>query len=196
MAIKGWFFLPVVTLTFFVMQSMAAEFYRCEAEGDSPRIFQKDACQLLSDPTTPFQESVAVPLESRIIQQPTIHLGPWYVSQLLMPAEVGKSRDGIKQAVINGRRVGLGDVVAGGRVQAITKQGVVLSHAAGETQVPFGQETVVNWEPPPQWQLPWQDLAKDLPGLLHRLTIGQSLLILKDGKPLARVLPVSPEVQP
>ena len=196
MAINVRFFLPVVIFTFFVMQSMAAELYRCEEEGDSPRIFRKDACQLLSDPTAPFQESAVVLSKSLIIQQPKPRLGPWYVSQLFVPIEVDKNQDGVKQAVINGRRVGLGDVVAGGRVQAITKRGVTLSHTGGETQVPFGQKTVANGTPPPLWQLPWQDLDKDLPGLLQRLTAGQSLLILRDGKPLAKVLPISPEMQP
>lgn len=99
--------------------------------------------------------------------------------------------------MINHRRVGIGAWVEGGRVRAITRKFVVMSHPGGETMVPFGQKTAANTthpQAPPQTVTP-QTLSRDLSHLLQRVVAGETLLIVEEGIPLARLLPVSRTAQ-
>ncbi|MEO5351963.1 MAG: hypothetical protein H7835_01950 [Magnetococcus sp. XQGC-1] len=182
----------------------ADEFYRCVNEGAPPSIFQKKACELLPDPTLAAQPAVASPPEvstpvvSSVAVAPLVKpvvptAGPWSVTQLFFP-EVGSG--GERQAIVNNLRVGVGAMVDGGRVREITRTGVVMAHAGGETEVPFGREVaatgLVRGAAIP---VSLQELGIEPSHLLlwQRLAAGRELLIMHNGLPLARLLPVPVE---
>ena len=206
MLVRLRFLLCVVLACFIVVESLAAEFYRCLAERQPPSFFQKDACQLLSDPTTPFQpanlpESLPAPKslpapETVAEQKPLSRLGSWTVTQILIASGDSLGSGWEKQAVINNRRVGIGAEVDGGRVRDISRTFVIMAHAGGETLVPFDQETVAYLGLKPQLKVAVPEFGKILPQVLQRLALGEEVLIVRDGRPLARLLPVSQVERP
>ena len=162
------FLLYVPILYLLSREAMATEFYRCLAEAGAPPVFfQEGACRLLPDPTTPFlsiSSSASSPASSSVtpsvislrstvpvaIPDPAVRVvGPWRVTQLLVPSgeSEGPKRQG--HAVINGQQVGVGGVVDGWRVRKITWNAVVMVHRRGETWVPFDRETPANFAPDP-----------------------------------------------
>ena len=203
--LKKYRFLPFVLLfsffsCFLVVESLASEFYRCVIDHEPPSFFQKDACQLLSDPTVPFQPTdlseVSVSTELDRVQKPLTRVGSWIVTQILVPFGGSADLGWKKQAVINNRRVGIGAVVDGGRVREITRTFVVMAHTGGETLVPFDQETVAAFDFKPPLHVSLSEFGKRLPLLLQRLALGEEVLLVRDGQPLARLLPVPTAVIP
>jgi hypothetical protein len=194
-------FLAVPFFLLFSGVGGADEFYRCVNEGAPPSIFQKKACELLPDPTVAAQPAsaslpeAAEPVASPVVAAPPVKpvlpvAGPWSVTQLFFP-EAGSG--GQRQAMINNMRVGVGAAVDGGRVREITRSSVIMAHAGGETAVPFGREVaatgLVRGVAIP---VSLQELGIEPPHLLllQRLAAGRELLIMHNGVPLARLLPV------
>ena len=144
-------FLPVLSLAEAEAEPPVfdAGMYRCQGGDQPPRFFQRSACQLLTDPTTPFQPKgvVARATLPRPVHTLEPERGVWHVTQILIPsklprhtsASLGTMATGRRQAIVNNRRVGVGSEVDGGRVRAITRGFVVIAHDAGETRVPFDE---------------------------------------------------------
>ncbi|MBF0401837.1 MAG: hypothetical protein HQL90_13855 [Magnetococcales bacterium] len=181
-------------MSLLTVEGSAAEFYRCLGNEGPPLFFPQTACQLLSDPTTPSPTS-SIPEPSPAPpamppDMPTTSAGPWQVTQLFVPAVNGNGHHWQPEAMINNRRVGVGAVVDGGRVQAITRTTVIMAHPGGKTVLPFGKQTTATTNRQPLSPVSPAELAAHLPHLLHRLAAGEELLIVENGIPLARLQPV------
>ncbi|MBF0340696.1 MAG: retroviral-like aspartic protease family protein [Magnetococcales bacterium] len=68
-------------------------------------------------------------------------LGPWRVSQILVPALGEDVRGFEKSALINGYRYRVGERVDGGVIREISRDRVVMVHDGKETVVPFDRLT-------------------------------------------------------
>lgn len=191
-----------VFLLLLAVEGSAAEFYRCAGDGGPPRFFPQESCQLLTDPTASIvppstPEPTPTPSPPPVLSPALPSVGPWTVTQLFVPNLNVAGYGWQAQAIINNRRVGIGALVEGGRVQAITRTFVVMAHPGGETVVPFGQKTVAkmtNRQAVVHTITP-DALGSDLSHLLQRVAAGEELLIVQEGRPLARLLPVSKVVQ-
>ncbi len=193
-----WGMVCVVSLL--ATEGMAGEFYRCENEGEPPVSFRKEACQLLTDPTQPGSTTHSLPSlppsPPPVTDQTPPSAGPWTVTQLFFPDADPSSPGGYREAIINNRRVAIGTLVDGGRVQAITRTGVLMVHAGGETEIPFGRETTATgFIRPPALSVSLEELGLDLARLraLQQVANGKEWIITHEGTPLARLLPVIPE---
>ncbi|MEO5362748.1 MAG: hypothetical protein H7838_03880 [Magnetococcus sp. DMHC-8] len=189
-----------------VMEGMAGEFYRCANEEGPPGFYQKEACQLLTDPTASPQPPVVAPQPvtapaplpaPSATGQPGPMAGPWTVTQILLPDD-RQGRSGPREAIINHRRATIGTLVDGGQVREITRTDVLMRHPGGETRVPFGRTTTAaGFGRPPATPVTLEELGIDPARLLllQQVAAGKELLLLHKGLPVARLLPVTPEEQ-
>ena len=185
-----WIILPVLL---WEGSGEGADFYHCKHNGEPVRIFPAQACQRLTDPTATRHTADAPsppppPIAKAAVVTPNI--GPWRVTQILLPNQKQAVRGWRKQAMINGHLRAVGDRVAGGQLREIARTGVRMVHPEGETWVPFGQETLVTGvRRIAARPITLAELGKES-RLLQWLAAGEALLIMHDGAPLARLLPV------
>lgn len=189
----------IIFICFSTREGTASEFYRCLDKDGTAHFFRERVCQLLPDPTVlpqaehpakpsnPAKPSTATP----VLQEKRARVGPWTVTQLIVPSDRSNNFNTEKQAIINNRRVGVGAWVKGGQVREITRTFVVITHAGGQTKVPFNRETSIDLIPIMPWKISSEKLSTDLPQLLQRLLLGEEVVIVHEGKPLAHLHPVS-----
>ncbi|MBF0462135.1 MAG: hypothetical protein HQL87_12140 [Magnetococcales bacterium] len=191
-----------VVLAFLLAAPGAAdELYRCAGEGEPPRFFPKQACQLAPDPTVPphpIPTLDAVPSPPPVVQTPLPSAGPWTVTQLFFAEADAAGHGGQREAIVNRLRVGIGALVDGGRVREITRNTVIMAHAGGETVVPFDRETMADGSGQQTVSVALDELDINQPHLLfllQQMAAGKEVLLLNKGVPLARLLPIPTENQ-
>lgn len=209
---KHLYWLVFGLFCFFSISAGGEELYLCKHTDGQDFFFQKDQCQLRSDPTTPFSDKPipikpipikpipikpppSAPPEKKLKKPSKISLlppvvGSWEVTQILVSTETASQKKRIKkQAVINNLLVGVGDWVAGGQVREIVRDGVFITHVGGEAWIPFDWKTVVRLPNKEGVHFKLEEVDGVVLSWMDRVMRGETIILTKEGVPVIRLLP-------